>query len=93
LSTVASIPKALQGLPDSLQNCEGSLADTQAQLAAAKGEVGRPFPQEQEYKEKSLRLKEVNALLNMDEKDHAVLDASPDEGDAEPAPKVAGLER
>jgi hypothetical protein len=90
---ITRLDNALDGLAASLQNCESNLADTQAQLAAAKGEVDRPFPQEQEYKEKSLRLKEVNALLNMDEKDHTVLDASPDEGDAEPAPRNADRER
>jgi hypothetical protein len=33
-------------------------------MEAAKGEVGRPFPQESEYREKSARLKELDVLLN-----------------------------
>ena len=50
----------------------------------AKGELERPFPQETEYAEKSARLKELNILLNMDEKDKELLDFEPDEGDIEP---------
>jgi hypothetical protein len=62
-------------------------------MKAAQGEVLRPFPQEQDYLTKSARLKQVNSLLNMDEKDSAILEGEPDEGDTEPAPKVVGLER
>jgi hypothetical protein len=90
---ITRLDNALEGLTASLQNCESSLADTKTQMESAQGEVDCPFKQEQEYKEKSLRLKEVNTLLNMDEKDHTVLDASPDEGDTEPAPRNSDRER
>jgi hypothetical protein len=90
---ITRLDNSIAGFTDSLKNCEGSLADTRAQMKAAQGEVLRPFPQEQEYQEKSLRLKEVNSLLNMDEKDSAILDAEPDEGEAEIMLKVAGMER
>ena len=90
---ITRLDNALEGFAASLQSCENSLADTQEQMKAAQGEVLRPFPQEQEYLTKSMRLKEVNSLLNMDEKDNAVLDAAPDEGDMEPPPRVAGMER
>ena len=40
----------------------------------AKEECKRPFKQEQELKEKSKRLDEVNVLLNMNEKDKEVID-------------------
>ncbi len=90
---ITRLDNAIDGLENALLKCKSRLEDTQAQLKAAQGEVLRPFPQEQEYQEKSTRLKEVNALLNMDEKDSAILDAEPDEGDAEIAPKVASMER
>ena len=90
---ITRLDNVLEGFAASLQSCENSLADTQEQMKAAQGEVNRPFPQEQEYMTKSMRLKEVNSLLNMDEKDNAVLDAAPDEGDMEPPPRVAGMER
>ena len=40
----------------------------------AKGEVDRPFPQEAEYQKKSARLKELNVLLKLDEKDNQVFE-------------------
>ena len=90
---ITRLDNALEGFASSFQNCENSLTDTQEQMKTAQGEVNRPFPKEQEYQEKSKRLKEVNSLLNMDEKDNAVLDAAPDEGDMEPPSRVAGMER
>ncbi|HCC34792.1 MAG TPA: helicase [Ruminococcaceae bacterium] len=90
---ITRLDNALEGLEASLQNCENSLVDAQTQLKSGRVEVERQFPQEQEYADKSARLREVNSLLNMDEKDDAVLDAAPDEGDIEPAPRVAGMER
>ena len=90
---ITRLDNALEGFSSSFQNCENSLTDTQEQMKTAQGEVNRPFPKEQEYQEKSKRLKEVNSLLNMDEKDNAVLDAAPDEGDMEPPSRVAGMER
>ncbi|MDF1494566.1 hypothetical protein [Caproiciproducens sp. CPB-2] len=90
---ITRLDNAFEGFAASLHNCEESLADTRKQVEAAQGEVSRPFPQEQEYQTKSLRLKEVNSLLNMDEKDHTVLDASPDEADMAPVLQLAGRER
>ena len=36
------------------------------QMAAAKQELGKPFPQDEELKTKSARLAELDADLNMD---------------------------
>jgi hypothetical protein len=69
------------------------LAEVYTQLETAKGEVDRPFPQEKEFADKSARLKELNILLNMDEKDHELLDAEPDEVDMEPERMAVGWER
>ena len=63
------------------------------ELEAAKGEIDRSFPQEQECGEKSARLKELNILLNMDQKDREILDAEPDEGDIGPPQRSPGLAR
>ena len=87
------LDNVLEGFTDSLKNCEGQLMSVQAQMEAAKGEVDRPFPQEQEYADKSARLKELNILLNMDEKDHEILDGEPDAGDDEPPKRDRDKER
>ena len=47
---------------------QGRLENVQAQLATAKAELGKPFPQEAELKEKSARLAELNAELNIDDR-------------------------
>ena len=52
-----------------------------------------PFAREEELAEKTARLKELNILLNMDEKDKTLLDDTPDEGEDVPARRVAELAR
>ena len=56
-------------------------------------ELATPFAREDELTEKTARLKELNILLNMDEKDKTLIDEAPDEGEEPPARKVVGLER
>jgi len=90
---ITRLDNALERFAESLQSCETRLEEAKTQLEAAKGEVDRPFPQEQEYTEKAARLKELNILLNMDEKNHEILDAEPDEGDMEPQSRTPGRER
>ena len=46
------------------------------QLANAKEEVGKPFPKEEELNQKLERLSELNALLNMDEREDAETEVS-----------------
>jgi hypothetical protein len=48
---------------------------------------------EREYADKSRRLKELDILLNMDQKDRVILDDEPDEGDMEPPERTAERER
>jgi hypothetical protein len=80
---ITRIDNKLAGFAESLKNCESRLSNVQTQLETAKNEVDRPFAQEQEYVDKSTRLKELNILLNMDQKDNEILDMEPDKGDAE----------
>jgi hypothetical protein len=90
---ITRIDNKLDGLTDVLLKCEVQLESVMTQLEAAKGEVDRPFPQEQEYTEKSARLKELNILLNMEQKDYEILDMEPDEGDMELPQRGRELER
>jgi hypothetical protein len=90
---ITRLDNALEGLETGLQNCETKLESVQAQLTAAQGEVSRPFPQEQEYRDKSTRLNELNILLNMDEKDHEIFGGEPDDNEPEPPNKEKDRER
>ncbi|MCL2222687.1 MAG: helicase C-terminal domain-containing protein [Oscillospiraceae bacterium] len=90
---ITRIDNALESTVSKRENCEKGLSDVKVQLENAKSEMDRPFPQEQEYADKSARLKEVDILLNMDEKDHEIIGAEPDEGDFLPAEKSRSIER
>ena len=58
---------ALAGIPVRLEQAGARLADLQNQQEAARAELGKPFPQESLLREKSDRLAELDALLNMEE--------------------------
>ena len=65
---VLRITNALAGIERALPQVERRLETLEQQLAQAKEEAKCPFVQEDELAEKSARLSELNALLNMDEK-------------------------
>lgn len=82
----------IDGLPGKLEAVRTELADTQVQLENARTELAAPFAREAELAEKTARLKELNILLNMDQKDNALIDDAPDE-DAPERPRSRGMER
>ena len=90
---ITRIDNALEGFGETIRRCENNLASVNEQMEAAKSEVGRPFPQEAEYQEKSARLKELNVLLKLDEKDHQIFEAEPEEGEVETGPRARGPAR
>lgn len=90
---ITRLDNALENLAGSLQAEQNSLEETKAQLENARTELATPFAREEELAEKTARLKELNILLNMDEKDKTLMDDGPDEGEEMPERKVVGLER
>ena len=62
------IDNALAQMPERYKTVQGRLENVQAQLATAKAELGKPFPQEAELQEKAARLAELNAELNIDDR-------------------------
>ena len=60
------IDNALSQMPQRLESVRIQLDNLYQQQAAAKEEVGKPFPNEKELQEKSDRLVELDTLLNMD---------------------------
>lgn len=73
----------LESLPSRLSACEKALATLKEQMANAKAEVEKPFEQEQELSEKAARLAQLDALLNMDKRENAALDAEPEHTEIE----------
>ena len=90
---ITRLDNALENLAGSLQAEQNSLEETKTQLENARTELAAPFAREEELAEKTARLKELNILLNMDEKDKTLMDDGPDEGEEIPERKVVGLER
>ena len=82
----------IDGLAGKLDGVRSELADTQVQLENARNELAAPFAREAELAEKTARLKELNILLNMDEKDKSLIDDGPEEDAPEPH-KSRQLER
>ena len=66
----------LETLPVKEQTCR-ELDDLQTQLETAKAEVDKPFVRENELRIKTARLEELNALLNMDNKEQPEVEPEP----------------
>ena len=65
---IQRLDNALAGIPARLEKAEQQLDNLSSQQEAAQAELGKPFPQEAELAEKSARLAELDALLNMDDR-------------------------
>ena len=65
---ITRLHNVLAGMAGELSEAETKLNNVTHQLETAKMEVQKPFPAEEELKEKMERLAELDALLNMDEK-------------------------
>ena len=90
---ITRLDNALENLAGSLQAEQNSLEETKTQLENARTELAAPFAREEELAEKTARLKELNILLNMDEKDKTLMDDTPDEGEDVPTRRAAELAR
>ena len=72
------LDNALSGLEKRKEKAQAELANLENQREAAKAELSKPFPQEAELAEKSARLAELDAELNMDEHDAEEKAAEPE---------------
>ena len=70
LGNIARLDNSLNSFPERITAAENELTTLHQQQAAAQIEVEKPFPQEDELAEKSARLAELNAQLDVDEKSH-----------------------
>ena len=84
LGNIIRLDNSLNSFPERITSAENELATLHQQQAAAQIEVEKPFPQEEELAEKSARLAELNAQLDVDEKSH---EPEQDEEEQEDAPR------
>ena len=93
LGNIIRLDNSLNNFPERINSAENELATLHQQQAAAQIEVEKPFPQEEELAEKSARLAELNAQLDVDEKSHEPEQEEEPDEDASRRPSVlAALE-
>ena len=76
---ITRMDNVIDSFSEKLQKVKDELSETKIQLENAKDEMEAPFTKEEELKEKTDRLKELNILLNMDQKDKSIIDSEPEE--------------
>ena len=84
LGNIIRLDNSLNSFPERITAAENELDTLHQQQAAAQIEVEKPFPQEEELAEKSARLAELNAQLDVDEKSH---EPEQDEEEQEDTPR------
>ena len=84
LGNIIRLDNSLNNFPERINSAENELATLHQQHTAAQIEAEKPFPQEEELAEKSARLAELNAQLDVDEKSH---DPEQDEEEQEDTPR------
>lgn len=91
---ITRLNNALSKIPEYLTEEKAELQNLSAQIERGKEELKKPFEKEEELREKSERLIELNALLKLDEKTPEVI-AEQGEQSAETQPKkeLCGMER
>ena len=93
LGNIIRLDNSLNNFPERITAAENELDTLHQQQSAAQIEVEKPFPQEEELAEKSARLAELNAQLDVDEKSHEPEQEEEPDEDAPRRPSVlAALE-
>ena len=83
----------LESMPTRQLDYKEQLKNLEIQVENAKQEVAKPFPGENELKEKTARLDQLNILLNMDKRENEIVDGVQDEGEIQPQRESRGWER
>lgn len=71
---ITRIENAIDGIVKELDSAREKLQETERQFNNAKEEVKAPFNKEEELKQLTKELDEINISLNLDEKDKEILD-------------------
>ena len=82
---ITRLDNAIDNFADHIADAENALQNLEQQKQAAEVEVAKPFAQEEELAEKSARLAELNALLNID-RDRSSSQDAPEETEETEAP-------
>ena len=84
---ITRLDNAIDNFADRIADAENALKNLEQQKQAAEVEVAKPFAQEEELAEKSARLAELNALLNID-RDRSSSQDAPEETEETETPAI-----
>ena len=90
---IVRIDNGIERFEETLADTKNSLENTEKQFETAKQEIEKPFAKEEELREKTARLDELNILLNMDKKENEIVGGEPDEGEPVGGRKEKSYER
>ncbi len=85
IGNITRIDNVPERLPEELSKAQASLENVKQQIESAGQEVGRPFPQEQELKDKLARIAELDIALKMG-------DEGPEKASARSVPSLSAEE-
>ncbi len=88
---IVRLDNAIDNFADRIADAENALQNLEQQKQAAEVEVAKPFAQEEELAEKSARLAELDALLNMEHQSSRTEPEAEEKPDARPS-VLAALE-
>ena len=78
IGNITRIDNVIDGLEQMLTTTKALRETTETQLANAKEQLEKPFVKDDELKQKEARLRELNALLNVDKRENEMVDDEPD---------------
>ncbi len=87
---IIRLDNAIDNFADRIADAENALQNLEQQKQAAEVEVAKPFAQEEELAEKSARLAELNALLNID-RDRSFSQDAPEKTEKAPTTRPSVL--
>ena len=90
---ITRIDNEVEKIPDRVERCKEQLENLKNQMETAKAEAVKEFPQEKELAEKTARLGELNAMLDIGKSDLVLLDDVVDAAELKLAKKETDRER
>lgn len=81
---ITRLDNAIEAMETKRKNCVEQLDNLHIQVENAKAEVATPFPDEAILQEKSKRLDELNAELNMDKRENEIADDEQEQDEKSP---------
>ena len=89
---ITRLDNAIESMSVKKKNCEDRLTELHKQVENAKAEAEAPFPDEELLQEKSKRLDELNAELNLDKAENEIADDDPEQEETSENKEIARTE-